>query len=48
VIKETLVLAALAIAQPSVVDGDTVKIAGVRGSPTESDSVVFFTLQRPL
>ena len=30
-IKETLVLAALAIAQPSVVDGDTVKIAGVRG-----------------
>jgi hypothetical protein len=29
VIKETLVLAALAISSPAVVDGDTVRIAGV-------------------
>jgi endonuclease YncB( thermonuclease family) len=37
-IKETLVLAALAIAQPTVVDGDTVKIAGVRIRLTDFDA----------
>jgi hypothetical protein len=39
-IKETLVLAALAIGQPSVVDGDTVQIAGVSIRLTDYDSVL--------
>ena len=46
-IKETLVLAALAIAQPSVVNGDTVKIAGVRIRLTDYDSPELFSPKCP-
>jgi hypothetical protein len=38
VIKETLVLAALAISSPAVLDGDTVRIAGVEDLPNRNVS----------
>jgi hypothetical protein len=37
-IKETLVLAALAVSSPAVVDGDTVRIAGISIRLTDYDS----------
>src|SRR5262249_49619983 len=47
-LKETLVLAALALGQtPSVTDGDTVRIAGVRIRPTDYDSPELFSPKCP-
>ena len=42
-IKETLVLAALAISSPAVVDGDTVRIAGVSIRLTDYDAPELFS-----
>ena len=41
-IKETIVLMALAVGQPTVVDGDTVKIAGVSIRLTDYDAPELF------
>jgi endonuclease YncB( thermonuclease family) len=47
-IKETLVLAALALGQtPTVTDGDTVKLAGVRIRLTDYDSPELFSPKCP-
>jgi hypothetical protein len=43
VIKETLVLAALALSSPAVIDGDTVRIAGVSIRLTDYDSPELFS-----
>jgi len=42
VIKETLVLAALAISSPTVIDGDTVRTAGISIRLTDYDSPELF------
>ena len=42
-IRETIVLAALAISSPAVVDGDTVRIAGVLIRLTDYDSPELFS-----
>jgi endonuclease YncB( thermonuclease family) len=47
VIKETLVLAALAISSPAVVDGDTVRIAGVSIRLTDYDAPELFSPKWP-
>ena len=46
-IKETLVLAALAISSPAVVDGDTVRIAGVSIRLTDYDAPELFSPKWP-
>ena len=46
-IKETLVLAALAISSPAVLDGDTVRIAGVSIRLTNYDSPELYSPQIP-
>jgi endonuclease YncB( thermonuclease family) len=46
-IKETLVLAALAISSPAVIDGDTVRIAGVSIRLTDYDSPELFSPKCP-
>jgi endonuclease YncB( thermonuclease family) len=47
VIKETLVLAALALSSPAVIDGDTVRIAGVSIRLTDYDSPELFSPKCP-
>jgi endonuclease YncB( thermonuclease family) len=42
-IKESIVLMALAIGQPTVIDGDTVKIAGVAIRLTDYDAPELFS-----
>jgi len=46
-IRETLVLAALALGPPTVVDGDTVKVAGIRIRLTDYDSPELFSPKCP-
>jgi hypothetical protein len=46
-IKETLVLSALAVSSPAVVDGDTVKIAGIRIRLTDFDAPELFSPKCP-
>ena len=46
-IKETIVLMALTIGQPTVVDGDTVRIAGVSIRLTDYDSPELFSPKCP-
>jgi len=46
-IKETLVLAALAISSPAVLDGDTVRIAGVAIRLTDYDNPELFSPKCP-
>jgi len=46
-LKEALVLAALAVEQPTVTDGDTVKIAGVRIRLVDYDSPELFSPKCP-
>jgi endonuclease YncB( thermonuclease family) len=45
--KETLVLAALTIGQPTVVDGDTIRIAGVSIRLTDYDAPELFSPRCP-
>src|SRR5262245_19687873 len=47
VIRETIVLAALAISSPEVVDGDTVRIAGVSIRLTDYDSPKLYSPKCP-
>jgi len=47
VIKETLVLAALAISSPAVVDGDTVRIAGASIRLTDYESPELYSPKCP-
>jgi hypothetical protein len=46
-IKETLVLTALAISSPAVIDGDTVRIAGVSIRLTDYDSPELYSPKCP-
>src|SRR5215467_2714933 len=47
VIRETIVLAALAISSPAVVDGDTVRIAGASIRLTDYDSPELYSPKCP-
>jgi micrococcal nuclease len=46
-IKETLVLAALAVSAPAVIDGDTVRIAGISIRLTDYDSPELYSPKCP-
>jgi endonuclease YncB( thermonuclease family) len=46
-LKETFVLAALAVSLPTVIDGDTVRVAGVSIRLTDYDSPELFSPKCP-